>query len=231
MKYYHYTYDDTWEWDRWSGAWEDSHFSIATDLTNCLAFGPGPVPASGLLLGKCNVGQLITGVDAAGDAYGSSMNWTELDFLFPDQRGMMACITLSNYPPGTVTSRWATATLSAPYEIWEEHTPYFTGFDTGLVAGQRDKIERLQIKLRTGGKRCVTNPTSALTGKRAASGAPQPELAQANHARMAWFQEPDDDDNMRNGTIKEFTGNINNSLEISTIKVAQWNLLILLLCV
>ncbi len=58
----------------------------------------------------------------------------------------------------------------------------------------------------TFGPYCVTLPTTILTAKRANSSAPCPELAQSKGAHMAFIQEPDGDDQMRAGTIKELTG-------------------------
>lgn len=56
------------------------------------------------------------------------------------------------------------------------------------------------------GPYAVTLPTTILTGRRANSSGPNPELAQANGAHIAFVQEPDADDAMKGGIIKELTG-------------------------
>uniref|UniRef100_A0A6C0BP01 SF3 helicase domain-containing protein n=1 Tax=viral metagenome TaxID=1070528 RepID=A0A6C0BP01_9ZZZZ len=52
----------------------------------------------------------------------------------------------------------------------------------------------------------VTLPTSILSGRRTNSSGPSPELAQANGSHVAFLQEPDADDAMKGGVIKELTG-------------------------
>jgi hypothetical protein len=52
----------------------------------------------------------------------------------------------------------------------------------------------------------VTLPTSILSGRRTNSSGPSPELAQACGSHVAFLQEPDADDAMKGGVIKELTG-------------------------
>lgn len=52
----------------------------------------------------------------------------------------------------------------------------------------------------------VDVPTSLLTGKKGQSGTASPELAQAKNARIMSMQEPNDDEAISNGTLKELTG-------------------------
>ena len=51
-----------------------------------------------------------------------------------------------------------------------------------------------------------TFPTTFFTQRRAGSSNATPELAQAIYAKIAWAQEPDEEDTIKNGTIKEMTG-------------------------
>lgn len=57
------------------------------------------------------------------------------------------------------------------------------------------------------GPYCIKFPVSLLTGKRASSGSANPELARSKSTRIVFLQEPDDEEPMRKGIIKEFTGN------------------------
>ena len=56
------------------------------------------------------------------------------------------------------------------------------------------------------GSYCDTLPTSLITNKRTSSSAPTPELAQAKGSRLCFIQEPDTEDSLKNGIIKELTG-------------------------
>lgn len=53
---------------------------------------------------------------------------------------------------------------------------------------------------------CIKFPTSLITGKRTQSSAPMPEMARAKSTRVSFIQEPDDDEVIRGGTLKELTG-------------------------
>jgi len=77
-----------------------------------------------------------------------------------------------------------------------------------ILTGEGDNSKSMLKKLieASFGPYCVTFPTILLTGKRASSSSPCPELAQADGAHMAFVQEPDGDDTLKAGTIKEFTG-------------------------
>lgn len=76
-----------------------------------------------------------------------------------------------------------------------------------VLTGQGDNSKSMLKKALEScfGPYCITFPTTIFTAKRASSG-PIPELARAKAVRVAMVQEPDSDDAMRNGAIKEFTG-------------------------
>lgn len=56
------------------------------------------------------------------------------------------------------------------------------------------------------GEYSIDLPTELFTQKSGSSGAASPEVAQARDALAAWLQEPEDDDEIKNGTLKRFTG-------------------------
>lgn len=56
------------------------------------------------------------------------------------------------------------------------------------------------------GEYSVNLPTELFTQKSGTSGSASPEIAQARDALIAWLQEPEDDDEIKNGTLKKFTG-------------------------
>ena len=55
------------------------------------------------------------------------------------------------------------------------------------------------------GAYCITFPTTLFTTKRSGGG-PDPAVARSKYAHLAFAQEPDADDPLKNGTIKEMTG-------------------------
>ena len=55
------------------------------------------------------------------------------------------------------------------------------------------------------GAYCITFPTTLFTSKRSGGG-PDPAVARSKYAHVAFAQEPDADDPLKNGTIKEMTG-------------------------
>ena len=55
------------------------------------------------------------------------------------------------------------------------------------------------------GAYCITFPTTLFTSKRSGSG-PDPSVARSKYAHVAFAQEPDADDPLKNGVIKSFTG-------------------------
>lgn len=55
------------------------------------------------------------------------------------------------------------------------------------------------------GAYCITFPTTLFTTKRSGGG-PDPAVARSKYAHVAFAQEPDADDPLKNGTIKEMTG-------------------------
>ena len=77
-----------------------------------------------------------------------------------------------------------------------------------IFTGEGDNSKSMLKKLfeATFGSYCTTFPTTLFTSKRANSSAPSPEVAQAQHGRISFLQEPDSDDPFRNGVLKEMTG-------------------------
>ena len=77
-----------------------------------------------------------------------------------------------------------------------------------IWTGEGDNSKSMLVKLFEAcfGPYCIKFPTSLLTGKRAQSSAPMPELARANGTHLAFLQEPDDDECIRGGILKELTG-------------------------
>ena len=124
---------------------------MVRDLTNRLAF-PGPFPANGKLLGVCTWGLTAYGVDENNIPYAWSEQGTERDYAFPGFSGMWAYIIYSNFPGGTYTNG-PISVDPMPYEFWEERTPYSDAWTWENTTGLLEVHERLQITLRTGGKR------------------------------------------------------------------------------
>jgi hypothetical protein len=154
-KYYHYSLDDTCEGDDWIGERLESHFWTHSGYTNLPAFAPAPLPDSGLLVRTSYSGQDTTVFDWEGVPYSSSWGTSELDYYFPRRyTNWMAFVTLTSTPPPTTSSNWvAAAPPTPPYNVWEEQTPYDAFPAWGVVTGKLDHIERVAVKLRTGGKR------------------------------------------------------------------------------
>jgi P4 family phage/plasmid primase-like protien len=77
-----------------------------------------------------------------------------------------------------------------------------------VLTGSGDNSKSMLKKLfeATLGPYCVTVPNVLLTGKKNSSSSPTPELAQLMNARIAFVQEPDGDDIIKGGVVKELTG-------------------------
>jgi len=56
------------------------------------------------------------------------------------------------------------------------------------------------------GSYCITFPLELLTAKKMSSSGPNPELARANKAKVAWLQEPDANTHLNDGALKVMTG-------------------------
>jgi phage/plasmid-associated DNA primase len=98
-----------------------------------------------------------------------------------------------------------------------------------ILTGDGDNSKSMIKKLfeATFGPYSVTFPTTLFTAKQSAGG-PTPETAQAKAARVAWLQEPDSDDSIKNGMLKQQTGgdsyftrgcNENGGMMVSTYKL------------
>ena len=76
-----------------------------------------------------------------------------------------------------------------------------------IMTGQGDNSKSMIKKVFEAcfGAYCITFPTTLFTTKRAAGG-PDPAVARSKFAHVAFAQEPDADDPLKNGTIKEMTG-------------------------
>lgn len=77
-----------------------------------------------------------------------------------------------------------------------------------IWTGGGDNSKSMIVKLFEAafGPYCIKFPVSLLTGKRSDSGNANPQLARAKSTKVGFLQEPDDDEPMRKGIIKEFTG-------------------------
>jgi P4 family phage/plasmid primase-like protien len=76
-----------------------------------------------------------------------------------------------------------------------------------MVGEGNNSKSKIKILFQTTfGPYCVDLPTTVLTMKRSSSNSPTPELAQLKGARAAFLQEPENDDEIKVGKLKEFTG-------------------------
>lgn len=76
-----------------------------------------------------------------------------------------------------------------------------------IMTGQGDNSKSMIKKVFEAafGAYCITFPTTLFTSKRVGGG-PDPSVARSKYAHVAFAQEPDADDPLKNGTIKEMTG-------------------------
>lgn len=78
--------------------------------------------------------------------------------------------------------------------------PIWTG------GGNNSKSMVVKLFEATFGAYCIKFPTTTLTGKRTQSSSATPEIARSKGTRVAFAQEPDDEETMKGGMIKEHTG-------------------------
>jgi len=159
VKHYHATYDNVWKFTGDMGAWTDCHLWWAVDWTNPLALSTGPLSANGLQFGTYHEDEVWTVAYPGSDPQEGGWHWNQLNYLFPQPRGMEGQYTLTNTPDGPNTSGTVGASLWSNNRFWDEATPYTSGpsyiegLGWGMTIGTIDRTERIQIKLRTGGKR------------------------------------------------------------------------------
>ena len=79
-------------------------------------------------------------------------------------------------------------------------------FDIWNGGGDNSKSMIKKLVDATFGPYSIDLPITVLTGKKGNSGAASPELAQAAHARFAFFAEPDDTEQISGGQLKLLTG-------------------------
>lgn len=79
-------------------------------------------------------------------------------------------------------------------------------FNIWIGSGSNGKSKVIELFEDSFGDYCVKFPISMLVGKRSASGAPNPELMNSKGKRAGTFQEPNPNDVMNIGLMKEYTG-------------------------
>ena len=77
-----------------------------------------------------------------------------------------------------------------------------------IWTGEGNNSKSMIVKLfeSTFGSYCIKFPTTTLTGNRTQSSSATPEIARSKGTRVAFAQEPDDNEVMKGGIIKEHTG-------------------------
>lgn len=77
-----------------------------------------------------------------------------------------------------------------------------------IWTGEGNNSKSMVVKLfeSTFGSYCIKFPTTTLTGNRTQSSSATPEIARSKGTRVAFAQEPDDNEVMKGGIIKEHTG-------------------------
>ena len=77
-----------------------------------------------------------------------------------------------------------------------------------IWTGEGNNSKSMVVKLFESafGAYCTSLPTSLFTQKRGQSSGPSPEVAQAKGTRVAIAKEPDDEETLKAGIVKEFTG-------------------------
>lgn len=88
--------------------------------------------------------------------------------------------------------------------LYGRNTPKKFWIMTGEGNNSKSKLKILFET--TFGPYCANLPCSAITSKRSSSNTPTPELAQLKNARIGFLQEPDNDESIKTGRVKEFTG-------------------------
>lgn len=74
-------------------------------------------------------------------------------------------------------------------------------------SGGNGKSKLLELFITSFGEYCIKFPVTLLTGRRAASNAPTPEISQSKGKRFGYFDEPNEDERINIGLMKEFSGN------------------------
>ena len=77
-----------------------------------------------------------------------------------------------------------------------------------IWTGEGDNSKSMIVKLFeiAFGSYCIKFPTALLTGRRTQSSSPMPEVARSKATRWAFLQEPDDEEEIKGGLLKELTG-------------------------
>ena len=77
-----------------------------------------------------------------------------------------------------------------------------------IWSGSGDNAKSITVELleMAFGSYTIKFPTSVITGKRTQSSSANPEMARMKGARIGFLQEPDDEDSMNIGIVKELTG-------------------------
>lgn len=75
---------------------------------------------------------------------------------------------------------------------------------TGCGSNGKSKLE--ELFLNSFGDYCINFPITLLLGKRAASNSATPEIAQAKGKRFGYFEEPNENERINVGLMKEYTG-------------------------
>jgi phage/plasmid-associated DNA primase len=77
-----------------------------------------------------------------------------------------------------------------------------------IWTGEGDNSKSMIVKLfeMTFGTYCIKFPTALLTGRRTQSSGAMPEVARSKSTRWAFLQEPDDEEEIKGGMLKELTG-------------------------
>lgn len=79
-------------------------------------------------------------------------------------------------------------------------------FHVWTGSGNNSKSMIIKLLQTTFGSYCIDFPMALLTGKAQSSSGPNPELAQSKGAHIAVLAEPDEEEKMKGGTIKRYTG-------------------------
>jgi hypothetical protein len=155
---YESTYKDTWRWTGLYGGWQEGYHCNNIHWTNLLALPRQAPSAAGFQIGTRVEDWVIDGADPWEDSYSYWSAWDEQDFI-STSGSMQAHVILAASPQGSAASNfWLHIALPTNLEVWEEHTPYWSlwyvnGSGDGLKEGYIDRTERMEVKLRTGGKR------------------------------------------------------------------------------
>lgn len=130
----------------------------------------------------------------------TSLSWEEYEWTDPiiDEIRLF----LSQILPKEDVREYVLYTLASflDGEIMYEHFHIWVG------SGGNGKSKLIELFEGALGKYCATLSISALTQKRAASSAPQPEIARLKGKRFVVLQEPNENERIQVGIMKELTG-------------------------